>query len=168
MGRLTLNILLSFAQFEREIISERTRDKIAAARRKGKWTGGRPILGYDILREPGGSKLIINPPEAKQVQAIFETYLDTGSLMATLNWLDDKKWCNKRYKAADGKVNGGLRFAKSSLQRLLTNVVYMGRIAHNENIYQGEHQAIVDEGVFTQVQSLLKMNQRSGGPHRNI
>lgn len=167
MGRLTLNILLSFAQFEREIISERTRDKIAAARRKGKWTGGRPILGYDILREPGGSKLVVNPPEARQVHTIFETYLETGSLMATLKWLDDKKWCNKRYQAKDGKFNGGLRFAKSSLQRLLTNVAYMGRIAHHENVYQGEHQAIIDEGLFTQVQSLLKMNQRSGGPHRN-
>lgn len=167
MGRLTLNILLSFAQFEREIISERTRDKIASARRRGKWTGGRPILGYDILRAPGGSSLVVNPPEAHQVRAIFETYLDTGSLMATLKWLDEKRWCNKQYLARNGKSNGGLRFAKSSLQRLLTNVIYIGRIAHHENVYEGEHQAIVDEGLFSQVQSLLKMNQRSGGPHRN-
>ncbi|OHB45941.1 MAG: resolvase [Planctomycetes bacterium GWC2_45_44] len=167
MGRLTLNILLSFAQFEREIISERTRDKIAGARRKGKWTGGRPILGYDILREPGGSKLMVNPPESRQVRQIFEKYLETGSLMATLKWLDEEKQRNKQYKAKDGKTNGGLVFAKSSLQRLLTNVIYIGRISHKENVYQGEHQGIVDEGLFSQVQSLLKMNRRSGGPHRN-
>jgi site-specific DNA recombinase len=167
MGRLTLNILLSFAQFEREIISERTRDKIAGARRKGKWTGGRPIMGYDVLREPGGSKLIVNKVEAQRVRQIFEKYLETGSLMATLKWLDDKKWTNKQQKAKDGTLKVSPPFAKSSLQRLLVNIVYIGRIPHKENVYQGEHEAIIDEGLFSQVQSLLKMNCRSGGPHRN-
>jgi site-specific DNA recombinase len=167
MGRLTLNILLSFAQFEREIISERTRDKIAGARRKGKWTGGRPILGYDILREPGGSKLAVNKVEAQRVRQIFEKYMETGSLMATLKWLDEKKWTNKQYKAKDGLARGANPFAKSSLQRLLVNVIYIGRISHKENVYQGEHQGIIDEGLFSQVKSLLKMNRRSGGPHRN-
>lgn len=167
MGRLTLNILLSFAQFEREIISERTRDKIAGARRKGKWTGGRPILGYDIQKESGGSKLVINNIEAQRVQHIFKKYLESGSLMATLKWLDDNKWTNKQYKAKDGKLQKPLPFAKSSLQRLLVNVIYIGRITHKENVYQGEHQAIIDEGLFSQVQSLLKMNRRAGGTHRN-
>ncbi|MEN6386032.1 MAG: recombinase family protein [Phycisphaerales bacterium] len=168
MGRLTLNILLSFAQFEREIISERTRDKIAGARRKGKWTGGYPILGYDILRQPGGSKLVINKAEAQRVKQIFKKYLETGSLMATLKWLDEMKWSNKQYrKTKEGIPKPPARFAKSSLQRLLTNVIYIGRIPHKENVYEGEHQAIIDEGLFSQVQSLLKMNRRSGGPHRN-
>ena len=81
MGRLTLNILLSFAQFEREIISERTRDKIAAARRKGLWGGGRPIFGYDIERRPGGNRLAVNPDEAERVRTIFRTYLECGSLL---------------------------------------------------------------------------------------
>ena len=81
MGRLTLNILLSFAQFEREIISERTRDKIAAARRKGKWAGGRPVLGYDLVSQPGGGRLEVNRSEADRVQRIFDIYLELGSLM---------------------------------------------------------------------------------------
>src|SRR6476661_1106197 len=87
MGRLTLNILLSFAQFEREIISERTRDKIAAARRKGKWSGGRPILGYDVQSSPSGAKLIVNEEEAKQVRSIFELYLKHQGLIPTVQEL---------------------------------------------------------------------------------
>lgn len=95
MGRLTLNILLSFAQFEREIISERTRDKIAAARRKGKWSGGRPILGYDV--SDGGGRLIVNEDEATRVRAIFDLYLDHQSLIATIKELDSRGWVNKRW-----------------------------------------------------------------------
>jgi site-specific DNA recombinase len=167
MGRLTLNILLSFAQFEREIISERTRDKIAGARRKGKWTGGRPVLGYDVQREVGGSKLVVNPVEAQKVRKIFEKYLETASLMATLNWLDDKQWTNRPQRNKDGTLKKPRPFAKSTLLRVLTNVLYIGQVPHKENVYQGEHQAIIDEGLFSQVQSLLKMNSHSGGPHRN-
>ena len=86
MGRLTLNILLSFAQFEREIISERTRDKMCAARKKGKWIGGHPVLGYDI--DPQARRLIVNPEEAHQVQGIFDLYLDRGALLPVLQELD--------------------------------------------------------------------------------
>lgn len=167
MGRLTLNILLSFAQFEREIISERTRDKIAGARRKGKWTGGRPILGYDIERNVGGSRLVVNPLEAQKVKKIFEKYLETASVMATLNWLDGKKWTNRPQRNKDGTLKQSKPFAKSTLLRVLTNVLYIGRVPHKENVYHGEHEAIIDEGLFSQVQSLLKMNRHSGGPHRN-
>jgi len=92
MGRLTLNILLSFAQFEREIISERTRDKIAAARRKGKWSGGRPILGYDVA--PGGGRLVVNEDEAARVRAIYQVYLDRQSLIETIKELDARGWAN--------------------------------------------------------------------------
>jgi site-specific DNA recombinase len=97
MGRLTLNILLSFAQFEREIISERTRDKIAAARRKGKWTGGAPVLGYDRVRDNRGTRLVVNDKEAEQVRATFAKYLELGSLLETVHWLDAQGWRNKAY-----------------------------------------------------------------------
>ena len=105
MGRLTLNILLSFAQFEREIISERTRDKVHAARRKGKWTGGRPVLGYDV--DPKGGKLIVNADEAARVRAIFELYLERQSLAATVKELDARGWRNKFWVTKDGKQAGG-------------------------------------------------------------
>src|SRR5687768_4832257 len=93
MGRLVLNVLLSFAQFEREI-SERTRDKIAATRRKGKWAGGHPILGYDV--DPGGYKLVVNPTEAERARAIFALYLEHGSLLPVVEELERRGWTNKR------------------------------------------------------------------------
>ncbi len=96
MGRLTLNILLSFAQFEREIISERTRDKIAAARRRGKWTGGPPVLGYNRRRDKTGSRLVVNKDEADRVRTIFKKYLQCGSLLKTVQWLDTEGWLNGR------------------------------------------------------------------------
>ncbi len=105
MGRLTLNILLSFAQFEREIISERTRDKIAAARRKGKWSGGRPILGFDV--DPRGGRLMVNEEEAARVRAIFELYLEHGSLVPTIREIDARGWTNKRWTTKKGHVAGG-------------------------------------------------------------
>lgn len=95
MGRLTLNILLSFAQFEREIISERTRDKIAASRRKGKWAGGHQVLGYDLKQNPGGNCLHVSPNESYQVQQIFKIYLETGSIIDTLRTLREKKITNR-------------------------------------------------------------------------
>ncbi|HSS63306.1 MAG TPA: recombinase family protein, partial [Gammaproteobacteria bacterium] len=122
MGRLMLNVLLSFAQFEREIISERTRDKIAAARRKGKWSGGPPVLGYDILREPSGSRLIVNVEEAERVRHIFRLYLDCNSLMVTLRRLGELGWVNKVWSTKKGEKRGGKPFDKSTLFNLLTNV----------------------------------------------
>src|SRR5580698_10040490 len=100
MGRLVLNVLLSFAQFEREIISERTRDKIAAARRKGKWTGGMPLLGYDV--DPRRSTLIVNEEEATQIRAIFELYLEHQSLITTIRELDGRGWTNKHWTTRKG------------------------------------------------------------------
>src|SRR4051794_857702 len=115
MGRLVLNVLLSFAQFEREIISERTRDKIAATRRKGKWAGGMPLLGYDV--DPRGSRLVVNPDEAKQVQAIFELYLEHQGLLAVVQELSKRGWCNKQWTTRKGRVRGGLPFTRTSLHR---------------------------------------------------
>jgi site-specific DNA recombinase len=163
MGRLTLNILLSFAQFEREIISERTRDKIAAARRKGKWSGGRPILGYDI--DPGGGRLVVNEDEAARVRVIFKLYLEHESLMATIKELDTRGWTNKRWITRKGHVVGGRPFNKHGLNHLLSNVLYIGRITHKGEVHAGEHAAIVDEEIFRRVQQLLKRNGATGGKH---
>jgi len=163
MGRLTLNILLSFAQFEREIISERTRDKIAATRRKGKWSGGMPMLGYDVdLR---GGRLLVNEDEARTVRAIFDLYLEHESLIETAKELDARGWTTKRWTTRKGKERGGKPFAKNSLFKLLTNLIYLGKITYKDEVYEGEHPAIVDDGIFERLQRLLKRNGRSGGKH---
>ncbi len=103
MGRLVLNVLLSFAQFEREMISERTRDKIAAARRKGKWIGGMPLLGYNVV----DTKLVIEPDEAAQVRAIFQLYLDHDGLLPVVAELERRGWCNKTWTTKKGDQRGG-------------------------------------------------------------
>ena len=126
MGRLTLNILLSFAQFEREIISERTRDKIAATRRKGKWSGGRPILGFDV--DPRGGRLLVNEEEAARVRAIFELYLERQALIPTVKELEARGWRQKRWVTKKGREAGGKSFTKTSLYRFLTNVLYIGKV----------------------------------------
>ncbi|MBL8746462.1 MAG: recombinase family protein [Phycisphaerae bacterium] len=161
MGRLTLNILLSFAQFEREIISERTRDKIAAARRKGKWAGGHPLLGYDI--DPRGFRLLVNEDEAPRVRAIFELYLEHRSLVATVIEIDKRGWTNKRWTTRKGKEAGGKKFNKTMLFKLLTNVAYTGMVRHKKDVYPGEHAAIVDAQIFERVQKQLRSNGWSGG-----
>ena len=166
MGRLTLNILLSFAQFEREIISERTRDKIAASRRKGKWTGGPPVLGYNRARDNGGTRLMVNKKEADQVRAIFGKYLELGSLLDTVHWLDAEGWLNKRYQTTKGQWRGGKDFDKSTLQKMLTNPLYLGKIAYKGYLYEGEHDAIVDEDLFGRVQGMLRRNRGSGGKYQ--
>jgi site-specific DNA recombinase len=126
MGRLVLNVLLSFAQFEREIISERTRDKIAATRRKGKWTGGHPLLGYDV--DPAGYKLVVNPAEAERVRQIFALYLEHESLLPVVEELAQRKWVGKKWKTRKGPERGGQPFTRTCLYRLLTNVVYTGNM----------------------------------------
>lgn len=161
MGRLVLNVLLSFAHFEREIISERTRDKIAAARRKGKWSGGMPLLGYDV--DPRGSKLIVNEDEAARVQAIFELYLERQSMIATIEELDRRGWVNKRWTTRAGHERGGKPFTKTSLHKLLSNVTYMGKLRYKDEIHEGEHAAIVSADLWKRVQILLGRNGRTGG-----
>jgi len=163
MGRLMLNVLLSFAQFEREIIGERTRDKIAASRRKGKWTGGMPILGYDV--DPRGGRLLVNEDEAAQVRGIFDLYLDRQSLIATVKELDARGWASKRWTTRKGHERGGNPFTKNSLYRLLTNVLYIGKITYKDEVHEGEHAAIVDAEVFRRAQRLLKRNGTSGGKY---
>ena len=166
MGRLMLNVLLSFAQFEREMISERTRDKIAATRRKGKWSGGMPLLGYDV--DPRGSKLTVNEDEAVCVKAIFELYLEHQALLPVIQELDRRGWVNKRWTTRKGHERGGKQFTKTSLHKLLTNVTYLGKITYKDEVHDGEHSAIVGSDIWQRVQALLQRNGRTGGvPVRN-
>jgi len=161
MGRLILNVLLSFAQFERDIISERTRDKIAAARRKGKWSGGVPSFGYDV--DPQSPKLVVNKPEAVQVRAIFELYLGRQTLAAVVDELCQRGWVNKRWRTRKGHERGGKAFTRTSLHLLLTNVVYRGQVKHKGAVHPGEQPAIVGQGLWQQVQDLLHAESQESG-----
>ena len=160
IGRLMLNVLLSFAQFERELISERTRDKMGAARRRGKWLGGTPVLGYDV--HPQRRRLLVHPEEAERVRAIFRIYLELRGLVPTVRELSRRGWVTKRWTTRKGAVLGGRPFNKASLHYLLTNVTYLGRVKFEGRIYQGDHQAIVSEDIFGCVQELLSQNRRAG------
>jgi site-specific DNA recombinase len=161
LGRLTLNILLSFAQFEREMIAERTKDKMSAARRKGRWVGGIPMLGYDIS-ERGGA-LVVNEDEAARVRAIFDLYLEHGSLIPVVQELNRRGWRMKEWTTRKGKVAGGQPFAKNRLYNLLTNRVYVGKVEYGGQVYEGEHEGIVDPEVWQRVQDRLRFNGRTGG-----
>ena len=161
MGRLTLNILLSFAQFEREIISERTRDKIAAARRKGMWHGGMSVLGYDV--DPKTRFLVVNEPEAARVRDIFELYLKERTLLPVVKELSRREWRNKAWVTHKGRQRGGRLFDKNSLFKLLTNVTYLGKIRYKKEVLPGQHPAIVNADVYNQVQELLRRNGRCSG-----
>ena len=161
MGRLTLNILLSFAQFEREMIAERTRDKMSAARRKGKWVGGIPVLGYDV--DPRGGRLVVNPDEAGQVQAIFKVYAESRSLIPAVRELNRRGWTTKKWTTKDGREHTGQQFTKNGLYRLLTNVIYTGQVNHKGTIYPGEHAPIVDAATWERVQERLRGNGVDGG-----
>ena len=163
MGRLTLNILLSFAQFEREIISERTRDKIAAARKKGKWAGGRPVLGYDLISRPGGGRLVVNETEAVTVRSIFALYLELGTLMPVVRACERRGWTTKQWTTKAGRPQGGRGLDKATLHALLTNPVYVGKVRHHEEVYEGEHEAIVDAETFERVRAGLRLNGKTGG-----
>jgi len=165
MGRLVLNMLLSFSQFEREMISERTRDKIAATRRKGKWCGGVPILGYDVDRSV--SKLIVNHQEALRVREIFKLYVKHRALSAVVAQLRQRGWRNKRRTTRKGTIRGGRPFSKTTLHHLLRNVTYAGRLRYKQEVHEGEHEAIVNERLFDKVQRILKHNDRAGAHERN-
>ncbi len=161
MGRLTLNILLSFAQFEREVISERTRDKISLARQQGKWSGGCQVLGYDAA--PEGGRIVVNPAEAEQVRTIFGLYLELGGLLRVIEELDRRGWTNKTWVTRGGKLHQGKPFTKNVLYGLLTNPIYTGRVRHHGKVYPGEHDAIVNDATFNAVQEQLGRNGRHGG-----
>jgi DNA invertase Pin-like site-specific DNA recombinase len=153
LGRLTLNILLSFAQFEREIISERTRDKMAAARKKGKWMGGVPVLGYDVA--PSGGRLVVNNEEARRVRALFAQYLEYRSANQVLAAVQAQNWTNKRSTEKPGPAEAQKPITKSSLLRLLSNVLYIGQVRYGGKTYPGEQASIVEESIWREAQKLL-------------
>ena len=161
MGRLVLNVLLSFAQFEREIIAERTRDKIAATRRKGKWAGGHPVLGYTV--DPTGRKLVVDEAEADRVKAIFELYAEHGSLLPVVAELARRGWRTKAWTTRSGRARGGGPFTRTGLYHLLTNVTYAGKVRYKDEVHPGEHEAIIAPDVWQAVQARLARAGRSGG-----
>ena len=153
LGRLTLNILLSFAQFERELIGERTRDKMSAARRKGKWVGGCPVLGYDL--DPDGKRLLVNEEEAKRVRTIFALFEKHRSAQPTLAEIERRGWRLKSWTRKTGQFRQGGSFSLGSLRRLLTNILYTGVVRHKGEPYPGEHAAILKPGTWKRVQDLI-------------
>ena len=161
LGRLTLNILLSFAQFEREMIAERTRDKMSAARRKGKWVGGVPVLGYDIAA--GGGRLVINEKEAVQVRTMFALLVEHRSLPPVLDHIQQQQWTTKQWTTKAGRPCGGRALTQPDVVSLLRNGIYTGKVHYQGQIYAGEHGAIIEEQVWQQVQLLLQ-EERPGTP----
>jgi DNA invertase Pin-like site-specific DNA recombinase len=154
MGRLTLNVLLSFAQFERELASERVRDKVAASRQKGKWTGGGVPLGYDVQDK----NLVVNRGEAETVHLIFKRYLELKCLRLLKGDLDKRGIGSKRRTNASGKLFGGVPMTYGPLAYLLKNRTYLGEIGYKGKWFTGEHQAIIPLALFDAVQELLKSN----------
>jgi len=155
MGRLTLNVLLSFAQFEREVAGERIRDKIAASKKKGMWMGGLPSLGYDVQNR----KLAINDQEAPTVLHIFRRYVELRSVRALQAELDAVGIRSKRRTLADGTPYGGQKLSRGALYLMLQNRIYRGEITHKGNAYPGEHPAIIDKALWDQVQAILAENR---------
>jgi site-specific DNA recombinase len=160
MGRLTLNVLLSFAQFEREVTGERIRDKIAASKKKGMWMGGTVPLGYDLQ----GRFLVINKSEAIHIKEIYQAYLKLGCVSKLQIHLEEKGIRSKRRLSKTGNVTGNNVFSRGVLYEMLQNRLYLGEIPHKKNFYPGQHPAIVDRKLWDQVQAQLKANLQ--GPRR--
>jgi site-specific DNA recombinase len=167
MGRLTLNVLLSFAQFEREVTGERIRDKIAASKVKGMWMGGTLPLGYD--KPTGGTRtLVVNEAEAALVRRIYAIYLDLGSVHALEHRLQSDGIVSKRNVSSAGRVTGGQPFSRGALFHLLRNRLYLGEIRHGDTHHPGLHPAILDNGLFDAVQRQLDGNARKRKTAREI
>lgn len=158
MGRLTLNVLLSFAQFEREVAGERIRDKIALSKRRGMWMGGLPPLGYDGVDR----KLVINEPEAETVRLIFHRYLEVNSIAALKRSLDADGVVSKRRRFRDGKEMGGVILSRGAIYQILRNRLYRGEIEHRGEVHQGEHKAIVPQNLWHDVQCRLADQSHRG------
>lgn len=160
MGRLTLNILLSFAQFEREIISERTKDKLSAARKRGQWTGGYIPLGYRLQKDDKKKTLVIEPESAKLVREIFNLYLAGNSTLKISQILCERGLRTAKFTCKNGRVIGGTKFSVAKIQWMLRYVGYMGKVEYNDQIYDGQHEALIDEETFKKTQALLDQNHR--------
>lgn len=163
MGRLTLNVLLSFAQFEREVTGERIRDKFSASKKKGMWMGGTPPLGYDIVDR----QLIVNKEEAERVNLLFERYLALGNVIDVVQEMDRKRIRNKQWVSKKGNRCGGTPFQRGPLYALLQNRLYLGKIEFKGNIYEGEHEGIVSQELWDAVQKSLENNRREHSEAKN-
>jgi site-specific DNA recombinase len=159
MGRLTLNMLLSFAQFEREVTGERIRDKIAASKKKGMWVGGVVPLGYKVVDR----KLMIDEEEAPIVRLIFELYCALGSMIAVMRELRERRVVTRTRTLSSGRTIGGIAFTKGPLAYLLKNRMYLGEINHGQTSYPGEHPALIDKAVFESAQEILARNAAARG-----
>jgi hypothetical protein len=159
MGRLTLNVLLSFAQFEREVTGERIRDKIAASKKKGMWMGGNVPLGYDADERA----LVINPAEAETVRHLFALYRQHGCVRRVKDEADRLGLRTKRIRTANGAERGGASFSRGHIYRLLSNPIYIGQIGHKDQLYPGQHPALIDDETWTVVRDQLAAN---AGDHR--
>lgn len=166
MGRLTLNVLLSFAQFEREVTAERIRDKIAASKKKGMWMGGLTPLGYDHARRDGQSGLVINTNEADAVRAIFRAYDQTPHLPTVRDQTIKLGITSKHRIFASGRQQGGSLLSNGQIHFILTNPVYIGKIRHKKEIYNGLHASIIDQSLFDRVQTKLHAASVNGS-HSN-
>lgn len=156
MGRLTLNMLMSFAEFEREMIAERTRDKIAAARRKGRWTGGPVPMGYDSVEQ----ELIVNEVEAAVVRELFTLYEQHRSALEVANALNDRGRVTKRHGSQRGRLRKSRPWTKAAVLRVLQNAVYAGLMPYKDEVFPGHHEAIIDEPTWRRVQAILRVQRR--------
>ncbi|SDL26049.1 recombinase family protein [Aliiruegeria lutimaris] len=166
MGRLTLNVLLSFAQFEREVTAERIRDKISASKKKGLWMGGVPPLGYDPHPDPMRRELVINEAEADVVRQVFSLYATRRCLNIVTREAEALGLRSKRHLFSTGREQGGNSLSRGQIHKILTNPVYLGKIRHKENTFPGKHPAIVDQPLWDRVQDLLQSAsvRRRGAP----
>jgi site-specific DNA recombinase len=164
MGRLTLNVLLTFAQFERELIAERLRDKKTASRKRGMWMGGQSPLGYDVINK----KLHINLREAETVKLIFRRILQLRSISRLAKELQSQGIVSKQRRARDGATVGGVEFTWNPLKAILTNPIYRGLVVHNGHTYPGEHLGIIEVSTFDEVQALLVELKSNGQQRRQL
>src|ERR1035437_3503034 len=160
IGRLTLNVLLSFAQFERELISERTRDKMSAARRKGKWVGGIPPLGYEVAT--GGGRLVVNAGEAAVVREVFSLYQERQSVLEVAEELNRRGRHTKQWTSRRGRQHAGLPFSKNAVSVILNNLTYTGQVRYRGEAYAGEHAGIIEPAQWEQVQGSLQSRRGIG------
>lgn len=156
MGRLTLNVLLSFAQFEREVTAERIRDKIAASKKKGLWMGGVPPIGYDPHPDPTRRELAVNEAEANTVRRIFELYREHRCLNAVAAAAAAEGLRSKRHQFRSGRLQGGNIFSRGQIHKLLTNPIYIGKIRHRAEVYPGLQAPIINQSIWDDVQRLLQ------------
>jgi DNA invertase Pin-like site-specific DNA recombinase len=166
MGRLTLNILLSFAQFEREIISERTRDKMGAARKRGQWIGGRLPFGY--MYDPKEKrKLIINPDAAERVHRIFSLYLEQRSCHKVANAINTLGYRTLPWTSKKGTAQGNNKFSSQAIRNILKNYAYIGKVNYRNEIYPGQQPAIIDEETFAKVNETIEYNKKTRKAYKN-